>query len=72
MIRPVYGPSGLGVFIFEDGVISHAGFDAGFLSIFLINPTAKPAVAIMANPEISPSAFDALFNHVPASSPFRM
>lgn len=72
MCKPVSGPNGLGLFIFDDGVLSHAGFNAGYLSLFLADPRTGSAVAIMANSEVQPSTFEALFNLAWAPFSFRM
>ncbi len=72
MYDPVSDITGLGMFVFNDGVFSHAGYNAGFVSLFLADPASESAVAIMANTEVNPLIFEELFSRIPAEFPFRM
>lgn len=72
MTLPVAGPSGLGIFVADDGVLFHAGFNAGFVSLLLADPESQTSVAIMVNSEADPDVLARLFDSVPAPFPFRM
>ncbi|UWR47026.1 serine hydrolase domain-containing protein [Phaeobacter inhibens] len=72
MTSPVVGPSALGIFVSDDGVLFHAGFNAGFVSLLLADPASMTSVAIMVNSEADPNVLAGLFDGVRAPFPFRM